>query len=68
MRDAFKVIGKEIDYKGKTWKINEFYYVPNNPDIYVELFNGSYRMNVRLEVIKDLITTPYSLEQLQEHQ
>jgi uncharacterized membrane protein len=58
MRDAFKVIGKEIDYKGKTWKINEFYYVPNNPDIYVELFNGSYRMNVRLEVIKDLITTP----------
>ena len=68
MRDAFKVLGKEIDYKGKTWKINEFYYVPNNPDIYVELFNGSYRMNVRLEVIKDLITTPYSLEQLQEHQ
>jgi hypothetical protein len=68
MRDAFKVIGKEIDYKGKTWKINEFYYVPNNPDIYVELYNGDYRMNVRLESIKDLITTPYSLEQLQEHQ
>ncbi len=68
MRDAFKVIGKEIDYKGKTWKINEFYYVPNNPDIYVELYNGDYRMNVRLESIKDLITTPYSLEQIQEHQ
>jgi hypothetical protein len=68
MRDAFKVIGKQIDYMNNTWTINDFYYVPTNPDIYVELYNGSYRMNVRLDVIKDLITTPYSLEQLQEHQ
>lgn len=68
MRDAFKVIGKKIDYKGKTWKINEFYYVPNNPDIYVELYDGSVWMNVRLDNIKDLITTPYFSEQLQEHQ
>ncbi len=68
MRDAFKVIGKKIEYMSQAWTINEFYYVPTNPDIYVELYNGSYRMNVRLDVIKDLITTPYSLEQLQEHQ
>jgi hypothetical protein len=68
MRDAFKVIGKQIDYMDKTWVINDFYYVPTNPDIYVELFNGSYKMNVKLDVIKDLITTPYSLEQIQEHQ
>jgi hypothetical protein len=68
MRDAFKVIGKQIDYMDKTWVINDFYYVPTNPDIYVELFNGSYKMNVKLDVIKDLITTPHSLEQIQEHQ
>jgi hypothetical protein len=68
MRDAFKVIGKQIDYMNNTWTINDFYYVPTNPDIYVELYNGDYRMNVRLEAIKDLITTPYSLERLQEHQ
>jgi hypothetical protein len=68
MRDAFKVIGKEIDYRGKTWKINEFYYVPNNPDIYVELYDGNVWMNVRLDIIKDLITTPYFSEQLQERQ
>jgi hypothetical protein len=68
MRDAFKVIGKQINYMNKTWTINDFYYVPTNPDIYVELYNGDYRMNVRLESIKDLITTPYSLERLQEHQ
>jgi hypothetical protein len=68
MRDAFKVIGKEIEYMDKTWTINDFYYVPTNPDIYVELYNGSYRMNVRLDVIKHLITTPYYLKQPQEHQ
>ena len=43
MRDAFKVIGKQIDYMDKTWVINDFYYVPTNPDIYVELFNGGYK-------------------------
>ena len=68
MRDAFKIIGKEIYYKGKIWVINEFYYVPNNPDIYVELYDGSIRMNVRLDNIRELITTPYSSTQLQEHQ
>ena len=68
MRDATTVIGKEIDYMDKTWTINEFYYVPNYPDIYVELYDGNIRMNVRLSKIEDLITTPYSSTQLQEHQ
>lgn len=68
MRDALKIIGKEIDYKGKTWTINEFYYVPNNPDIYVELYDGNIRMNIRLSKIENLITTSYSSTQLQEHQ
>jgi hypothetical protein len=60
MRDALKVIGKVIDYMDDTWTVNEFYYVPNNPNIYVELYNGKVRMNVRLDSVKDLIITPYS--------
>ena len=65
MRDAFRIIGKEINYMNRTWKINDFYYVPNNPNIYVELYNGNIRMNVMLDTIKDLIITPCSSELLQ---
>ena len=65
MRDAFRIIGKEINYMNRTWKINDFYYVPNNPNIYVELYNGNIRMNVMLDAIKDLIITPCSSESLQ---
>ena len=66
MRDAYKVIGKEIDYMDKTWTINEFYYIPNYPDIYVELYDGNLRMNVMLNKIIDLIINPCFSEQLQE--
>ena len=37
------------------WVITELYYVPNNPNIYVELFDGKSRMNVVLDSIRDLI-------------
>jgi hypothetical protein len=56
MRDAFKIKGKEIDYMGTKWVINDFYYVPNNPNLYVELYDGKSRMNVIIDLIKDLIT------------
>ena len=55
MRDGVTIKGKEIIYESKTWIINEFYYVPNNPNIYVELYDGSKRMNVMLDDIKSLI-------------
>jgi hypothetical protein len=55
MRDGVAIKGKEIEYTNKTWIINEFYYVPNNPNIYVELYDGSVRMNVMLDDIKSLI-------------
>jgi len=56
MRDAFKIKGKEINYMGTKWVINDFYYVPNNPNLYVELYDGKSRMNVIIDLIKDLIT------------
>ena len=56
MRDAFKIKGKEINYMGTKWVINDFYYVPNNPNIYVALFDGISRLNVVLKEISELIT------------
>ncbi len=56
MRDAFIVKGKEIFYMEKTWIITEFYYVPSNPNVYVQLTNGSVNMNVMLKEISELIT------------
>ncbi len=56
MRDAYLIRGKEIEYQGKTWIINEFFYIPSNPDVYVELYDGRVRMNVRLDEIKNIIT------------
>lgn len=56
MRDAFPIIGKEITYNNKMWTIKEFYYVPNNPNIYVDLFDGISRLNVVLKEISELIT------------
>lgn len=56
MRDAYLIRGKEIEYQGKTWIINEFFYIPSNPDVYVELYDGRVRLNVRLDDIKKIIT------------
>ena len=55
MRDAFPITGKEITFNDKEWTIKEFYYVPNNPNIYVALFDGSVTMNVLLESLRDYI-------------
>jgi len=55
MRDAFPITGKEITFNDKVWTIKEFYYVPNNPNIYVALFDGSVTMNVLLKVLKEHI-------------
>ena len=57
MRDAHLIRGKEIEYQGKTWIINEFLYVPSNPDVYVELYDGRVRLNVKLGDITKIITT-----------
>jgi hypothetical protein len=55
MRDGVTIKGKEIEYRNKIWTITEFYYVPKMPKIYVELYDGSVRMNVELDDIKSLI-------------
>jgi hypothetical protein len=56
MRDALIIKGKQINYMDETWIITEFYYVPNNPNIYVQLSRGMTSMNVMLTEISELIT------------
>lgn len=56
MRDALIIKGKEIKYMDKVWIIKEFYYVPNNSNIYVQLTCGTTNMNVELSQITELIT------------
>ena len=55
MRDAYSIIGKEVYYNEKTWTVKDFYYVPNNPNLYVKLSDGKKNMNVLLKEIKELI-------------
>jgi hypothetical protein len=55
MRDAFIIKGKEINYMETNWVITELYYIPNNSNLYVELYDGKSRMNVTLDSIKHLI-------------
>lgn len=55
MRDGIIIKGKEILFKDKLWVINEFYYVEDNPNIFVKLYDGSRSMNVMLDDIKSLI-------------
>ena len=55
MRDAFTIRGVEINYYNQTWVIEDFYYVPNNPNIYVKLSDNKKNMNVLLNEITDLI-------------
>ena len=57
MRDAYIIKGKEITYMGETWVINEFFYVPSNPDMFIELNNKKVKMNVRWDDIKDLVVS-----------
>ena len=55
MRDAFIIRGTEINYYNQSWVIEDFYYVPNNPNLYVKLSDGKKNMNVLLNEITNLI-------------
>jgi hypothetical protein len=57
MRDGYLIKGKQIDYMGQNWTIVDFWYVPNNPNIYIQLNNGSCNMNVTIDSIKNLIVS-----------
>lgn len=55
MRDAYSIIGKEVYYKEKTWTVKDFFYVPNNANIYVGLRSGGITLNVVLDNVMSLL-------------
>jgi len=66
MRDANFVKGTVINYMGEDWTVDDFYFYPGNPRIYVGLKKGGIQMNIELDLVKDFITNlNYSLD-LQE--
>jgi hypothetical protein len=55
MKDAYSIIGKEVYYKEKTWTVKDFFYVPNNTNIYVGLRSGGITLNVILDDVMSLL-------------
>ena len=57
MKDGYIVSGEKITYNESDYVIGNFYFVPDNPELYVELKKDGCSMNVRLCDIKHLITS-----------
>ena len=55
MKDGLPIIGKEITYNNKLWTINQFHMVQNNPELYVELYDGWSRLNVMWSNIRPIL-------------
>ena len=55
MRDAYSIIGKEVYYKEKHWTVKDFFYVPNNKNIFVGLTSGGITLNVTLDDVMSLL-------------
>jgi hypothetical protein len=47
MRDGIKLIGKKVHYNKEEWTIKDFFFVPDNPEVYVRLSNNLVSLNVR---------------------
>jgi hypothetical protein len=57
MKDAYVVFGEQIEYQNETYTIGDFYFVPDNPNIFVQLRKNGCSLNVRLDDVKHLITS-----------
>lgn len=57
MRDAYVIEGETITYKKEQYEIGNVYFIPNNPELYVQLKKDGVSLNVRLDDIKHLITS-----------
>jgi hypothetical protein len=47
MRDGIALIGKKVYHKEEEWTIKDFFFVPDNPEVYVRLSNNLVSINVR---------------------
>jgi len=61
MRDAHVIEGQIITYKKEKYEIGNVYFIPNNPELYVQLKKDGISLNVRLG---DIIPSLMSLKKL----
>jgi hypothetical protein len=61
MRDAYTIKGKVITYKNKKYEIGEVYFVPDNPELYVQLKENGISLNVQLKEITQILTSSKNL-------
>jgi len=47
MRDGIPLIGKKVSYNKEEWTIKDFFFIPENSDVYVRLSNNAVNLNVR---------------------
>jgi hypothetical protein len=58
MRDAHSIKGEIITYKNENYEIGDVYFIPENPELYIQLIRHGGSLNVRLNEIIHLITSP----------
>jgi len=67
MRDAFNIKGEQVKFMDKVWTIGEVMFVPNNPNLYVELKSNGVTMNTQLKDITDLIISYNRVKQVRSN-
>ena len=67
MRDAFNIKGEQVKFMDKVWTIGEVMFVPNNPNLYVELKSNGVTMNTQLKDITNLIISYNRVKQVRSN-
>lgn len=64
MRDGITLIGKKVHYKNEEWTIKDFFFIPDNSQVYVGLSNNLVTLNVRykdlFEILQKSVFVPAS--------
>lgn len=61
MRDAYKLKGQTISYKKEKYEIGDIYFIPNNPELFIQLKKDGDNLNVKL---KDITPIAISIKKL----
>ncbi len=61
MRDAHNIEGLIITHNKEKYEIGNVYFIPNNPELYVQLKKNGISLNVKLV---DIISSLMSLKKL----
>jgi hypothetical protein len=55
MRDGITLIGKKVYYKNEEWTIKDFFFIPDNSQVYVGLSNNLVTLNVRYKDLFEIL-------------